>query len=655
MDRVNFLKRRSFDQGNKCLGPVPDLEAYVQPDWWRRIFNSLYLKTDADVVDDERITKAEVDLFVKILNLSPEDRILDLACGHGRHSLELARRGFKYVEGLDRSHYLIRKARRQAKKDGLNVKFKEGDARKLPYPPDVFDAVMILGNSFGYFESILDDLKILKEVFRVLKPYGRILIDVADGEYLRNNFQPRSWEWINGKCIVCRERSLSIDKQRLISREVIIHIDKGVIEDRFYAERLYTRESLEEILRMAGFSNITFHGTISPESQRNQDLGMMGRRILVTAIAKKEWTEVKKRGKVIKTVAVILGDPRKPDPVKPNQLFDDDDQYTINRLKAALNEIEGYRFIYLDNHDTLVHDLIKLKGRIDYVFNLCDEGYYNDPRKELHVAALLDILGIPYTGSDPRSLSYCYDKALVLAVAKEMGIPVPETIYIYPGDNDYPMPPKFPVIVKPNFGDSSYGITQRNVVSSPDELINAVKELREKWGYNDLILVQEFLPGKELTVGIIGNPTDYVVLPLAEEDYSVLPSELPKICGYEAKWLPNTPYWNLRSIKAELSKEVEGFIIDSSIRLFERFECRDYCRFDWRLDAEGNPKLLEVNPNPGWCWDGHLAKMSKLAGISYSGMLKMILEAAEKRLGIANNQPQAKISTETKIVSLEKS
>ncbi len=70
------------------------------------------------------------------------------------------------------------------------------------------------------------------------------------------------------------------------------------------------------------------------------------------------------------------------------------------------------------------------------------------------------------------------------------------------------------------------------------------------------------------------------------------------------------------------------------ISLFERLECRDYCRFDWRLDAQGNPKLLEVNPNPGWCWDGHLAKMAKYAGLSYSGMLGRILKAAEERFGM---------------------
>lgn len=121
-------------------------------------------------------------------------------------------------------------------------------------------------------------------------------------------------------------------------------------------------------------------------------------------------------------------------------------------------------------------------------------------------------------------------------------------------------------------------------------------------------------------------------MPIAEEDYSSLPEGLPKICGYEAKWLPDSPYWNLRSIPAELPDETEKLIVECCLKLFERLECRDYCRFDWRLDSESNPKLLEVNPNPGWCWDGHLAKMAKIAGILYNEMLKMILEAAEQRL-----------------------
>ncbi len=620
----------------KVLGPVSNLEVHVRPDWWRRIFSSLYLKTDADVVEDQNITRQEVDLFSEILKLSPEDKILDLCCGQGRHSLELTRRGFKDVEGLDRSHYLVQKAKASAKKEGLNVKFREGDARKLSSPPDTFDVVMILGNSFGYFETLQDDLRVLKEIFRVLKPWGRLLIDVADGEYLREHFQPRSWEWIDKKHFVCRERSLSLDGQRLISREVITHVEKGVIADQFYAERLYSQKSIAELMQTAGFSDFVHHGDFSPDSQRDQDLGMMKQRIIVTALVRKEWTPLKKKPKkAIKNVVVILGDPSKPDPLKPFRVFDDDDFYTIDQLKAALRELKGYRFTYLTNHDTLVPDLIRLVGKVDLAFNLCDEGYSNDPRKELHVPALLEELEIPYTGAGPQCLAHCYDKSLVRGIAKEMGIPVPEAFFIKPEDTTFDLPFAFPVFVKPNFGDSSFGITQRSVTNNIEELVNAISEIREKLGYDKPILVEEFLTGKDLSVGIIGNsPESYTVLPVIEEDYSTLPPELPRVCGYEAKWLPESPYWNIKSIPAGLAEDTEKFIVECCLKLFERLECRDYCRLDWRLDSEGNPKLLEVNPNPGWCWDGHLAKMAKIAGMSYTEMLETILRAAEQRLGI---------------------
>ena len=246
LDKPPQRKKNGKDR-TKVLGPVPDLEEYVRPDWWSRIFNYLYLRTDADIINDLDITSHEIDLFLEILNLSLDDKILDLCCGQGRHSLELARRNFKNIEGLDRSHYLIQKAKATAKKEDINIRFREGDARKIPSPTDSFDVAMILGNSFGYFETTQDDLRVLKEVFRVLKPWGKILIEVTDGDYLRNSFQTRSWEWMDKKHFVCRERSLSLDKQRLISREVITHTEKGVIADQFYAERLYSKENLTRI------------------------------------------------------------------------------------------------------------------------------------------------------------------------------------------------------------------------------------------------------------------------------------------------------------------------------------------------------------------------------------------------------------------------
>ena len=105
----------------------------------------------------------------------------------------------------------------------------------------------------------------------------------------------------------------------------------------------------------------------------------------------------------------------------------------------------------------------------------------------------------------------------------------------------------------------------------------------------------------------------------------------PRICGYEAKWDPDSPYACIRSVPAKLDSATEQFLHASCQKLFERLGCRDYARFDWRLDSNGTPRLLEVNPNPGWCWDGHLNKMAALAGWTYAEMLHRIIRAAQLR------------------------
>lgn len=619
----------------KVLGPVSDLELFVQKDWWRLIFNSLYLKTDADVIDDNEITKKEIDIFVKLLNVSQADRILDLCCGQGRHTIEMSNRGFQNLDGLDRSHYLITRAKTTAKKAGLNIKFREGDARKLPYDNDVFDVVMLLGNSFGYFETIHDDLLVLKGISKTLKPFGKLLLDVSDGGFLTNNYQKRSWEWINNKYFVCRERSLSRDKQKLISREVITHTDKGVIADQFYSERLYNQDSIIQLLKEAGFSDIEFHGSFKTESERNQDLGMMEQRILVTASVKKEWTPVTKSGKDIIHITVLLGDPNKHDVMRPNGVFDKNDFVSLNELKKALFETKNFQVKYLNNHNTILQDLASLKNETDLVVNFCDEGYNNDPRKELHIASMLEILDIPYSGGGPQCLAFCYDKSLVRGIATEMNIPTPNAFFIKAEDNIFELSLNFPLIVKPNLGDASFGITSESVCYTAEELLTAISNIRDKFGYDHPLLVEEFLVGKDLSLGVIGNPPNsYTILPIIEADYSSLPEDLPKICGYEAKWQSDSPYWNIKSIPADLPEDIEKQIGEYSLKLFERLECRDYARFDWRLDANGNPRLLEVNPNSGWAWADDLANMAKLNGMSYTEMLNEIIKSALERYNV---------------------
>ena len=141
------------------------------------------------------------------------------------------------------------------------------------------------------------------------------------------------------------------------------------------------------------------------------------------------------------------------------------------------------------------------------------------------------------------------------------------------------------------------------------------------------MLVQEFLTGAEFSVQLVGNPDQGLrALPILEVDYSRLDDKLPKILGYESKWLPDSPYWTqIKYREATLADQKQQQMIDSSSRLFERLGCRDYARFDFRADAKGEIKLLEVNPNPGWCWDGKMNIMAGFQGMRYSELLGQIL------------------------------
>lgn len=615
------------------LGPVADLESHLPSEWWRKLFNALYVKTDGDVVENAENTRRDVDFIVSAAAVQPHSQILDLCCGQGRHCLELARRGFKNVTGVDRSRYLIRLAKKRAQTEGLNVVFKEGDARNPRLNEAAFDCVVIMGNSFGYFSNQQDDAKVLTTVGKLLRPSGQIVLDITDGAYMAEHFDRRSWEWIDAHHFVCRERSISQDKQRLISREVIVNDETGVIADQFYAERLYTKDGITKLLESCGFRNVRHHGTAEALSDRDQDLGMMARRLLISADAP-QLPARKPKGKVRQIdLTVVMGDPRLPDTVKLNGQFNAEDHETIRRLQDALAELPAYKVRYLDNHATLDRDLSELKT--DLVLNLCDEGFNNDPAKELHVPALLEMLSIPYTGAAPSALATCYDKALVRAVAQSLDVPVPLETYVRPGDQGATLPSVFPALLKPNTGDSSEGITKDAVVDNERALIDYLEKLRVQFPKRGL-LVQEFLTGAEYSLALIGNPeTGLRALPMLEVDYSRLDQNLPKILGYESKWQPDSSYWTqLKYVEANLPDHIQQQLIENSTRLFERLGCRDYARFDFRADAKGEIKLLEVNPNPGWCWDGKMALMASFAGIRYAEMLGQILLAAEERVGL---------------------
>jgi len=615
---------------HRTLGPVADLERHLPSDWWRRLFNPLYLKTDGDVVESGDNTRREVDQLLAVAGLETTDRILDLCCGQGRHSLELARRGFEHVTGVDRSRYLIRLARRRAKRENLAVGFHEGDARKFRLPDNAFDCIAVLGNSFGYFDREEDDAGVLEAIKRAARPGATLVMDLTDGDWMRENFEPRSWEWIDKNHFVCRERSLSSDGSRLVCREVIVDAEQGVLADQFYAERLYSPATITDLLHRAGFTGIRIHGELTPESDRGQDLGMMARRILLTASTPPKALAAGAGGPVIRDVAVLLGDPRLPDPVKLGGCFNQEDLDTVAKLKDALATLGEYRFTYLDNHATMLTDLRQQQP--DFALNFCDEGFNNSATHELHVPAYLEVLHIPYSGSGPANLGLCYDKSLVRAIATSLDVPVPLETYAHPDDMTGTVPSIYPALIKPAQGDSSIGITQQAVVHDVVQAVAYLAKLRDELP-NRAVLVQEYLSGPEYSVGVIGNPGfGYTVLPILEVDYSSLPADLPKLLPYESKWQPDSPYWTEISYRqTSADDDTCRRLADYSMTLFERLGCRDYARFDFRTDAQGEVKLLEVNPNPGWCWDGKLNLMAGFGGYSYAELLHMVLRAGQMR------------------------
>ena len=546
--------------------------------------------------------------------------------------MELARRGFVHVSGIDCSRYLIRLAKKRAKAEGLPATFHEGDARKFRASGQLFHCVMLLGNSFGYFEQKDDDEMLLSNVAKIMTPNGTIILDVVDGEWMRDNFEPRSWEWIDENHFVCRERSLSKDGERIVTRELITHAEKGVLADQFYAERLYTREQLEDLLENCGYRMCRLHSTFESNSTRGQDMGMMAHRLFLSAQAPKRKVRVlSSKVPLFSNVTVLLGDPTLPDRVKLNGKFNTEDFETTQRLKLALDELDYYTFTYMDNHHNLLRSLII--NPPDFVFNLCDEGFRNEPFMEPHITTILEMLDVPYTGAGPVCLGLCYDKNLTRAIAESNEIPVPMESYLGPEDLAVTLPATFPAIVKPNFGDSSIGITKNSVVHDTMELMNYIEWIRKTFGKCS-ILVQEFLTGQEYSIAIIGNSgLTFKTLCLLEVDYSSLDPLLPNILGYESKWIPDSPYWNqITYKKASLDDDKQHQLIDYSCKLFERLGCSDYARFDFRADEHGTIKLLEVNPNPGWCWDGKLNIMAGFEGLRYADLLQMILDTAQERI-----------------------
>lgn len=231
--------------------------------WGPLIFSARHMENAA----------AEVDKVIHLLKVPPGAHVLDLCCGIGRHSLELARRGFR-VTGVDRTSTYLNQAKKQANKEGLNVEFVQDDMRTFS-KPKAFDVVISMFTSFGYFEDIEDDRKVVMNVCSSLKSGGMFIIDTHGKETLARIFQERNWEEKDG-VILLQERKVTQNWSWMWNRWIMLKGNERIESE--ISHRLYAGAEMVTLLTGCGFSQVDLYGNLdgSPYDHKAQRLIAVG-------------------------------------------------------------------------------------------------------------------------------------------------------------------------------------------------------------------------------------------------------------------------------------------------------------------------------------------------------------------------------------------
>ncbi len=271
----------------------------------------------------------------------------------------------------------------------------------------------------------------------------------------------------------------------------------------------------------------------------------------------------------------------------------------------------------------------------DIVFNMA-EGI-SGPCREGYIPSILEHLKIPYTASDPLTLNICLDKSRTKEILAYHGLPISRFRVVT--DHDFSFNSlHYPLMVKPLYEGSSIGIRNNSLVQSRREMRDRVLWLLKE--YNEPALVEEFLPGREFTVAILGNGNEARVLPIVEILFDSLPPGVNPIYSYEAKWVWDRSSNPLKIFEcpARLSPELQSEIESICLRAYGILRCRDWCRIDIRLDASGRPHILEINPLPGILPNPEdnscFPKAARAAGMSYRQLIHAVLDIACKRNGL---------------------
>jgi D-alanine-D-alanine ligase len=296
---------------------------------------------------------------------------------------------------------------------------------------------------------------------------------------------------------------------------------------------------------------------------------------------------------------------------------------TVNALQVAI-EAKGHSVVKLGGGREFLEHI--LREQVDFVFNI-SEGLGNYRSREAQVPSVLEMLDIPYSGADPQCLTICLDKALTKKLVSLEGIPTPKWLVVGHADLksvDWPTL-SYPAFVKPVWEGSSKGIRLTSLANNPVELEKLVNSLLKQ--YRQPVLIEEFIDGEEITVGLVGNHDPHMVgimrvVPRQKAPNFIYSLEVKrdyeKLVDYECP--------------ARLEKRTLERIEEYALKAFGTLECRDFARVDFRVGTDGVPYFLEINPlaglNPK---SSDLIIMAGLVSIRYNELIGSILDAALRR------------------------
>jgi len=304
------------------------------------------------------------------------------------------------------------------------------------------------------------------------------------------------------------------------------------------------------------------------------------------------------------------------------------------QIKNAL-EKKGHT-VELFDMNQLLPTINRLARRdVDIVFNAC-ERINNSSLLKPHASAILDILNIPYTGSNPVARAISIDKIITKKILKYHGIPTPEFDYLFSVDDKINPELKYPLIVKPANTDDSIGITQKSVVTNEQKLYAQVKEIITV--FKRPVLVEEYITGSELDIGVIGNRGNIRVLPIERTLFNKLPKGRWGIYSYDDKWGEGDThkYFTVES-PARIPKKQMQLASEIAIDVFNALGCHDYARVEMRMDEQGNLYVIELNAHPTLEEGSYFGRVGKKLGLSFGDILQEIIEAAAERY--ANKPP----------------